>query len=174
MKKIIKYLKSKFCSEFDESVQSLKKDNLRYQYILEGAGLGSWDWWLETNAVTFDRRWSEMIGLSPEETPQELSTWDSRVHPDDKAGCYADIKAYLDNKTPFYQNIHRMKHKNGSWVWILDRGRISERDSTGKPVRFTGTHLDITQYKKIEYQLEEAQKVAQIGSWSLIYSKKQK
>ncbi|MBP9708324.1 MAG: PAS domain-containing protein [Oligoflexales bacterium] len=145
----------------------------RYEYILDGAGLGSWDWWLESNEVSFDWRWFEMLGLKYEETPQHLSTWDSRVHPDDKASAYRDIKAYLAGETPVYENIHRMMHKDGRWVWILDRGRISEFDASGKAVRFTGTHFDISDLKNIELlnqkisaDLKEAQSIAKIGSWT--------
>lgn len=145
----------------------LRQLNNRLDYILEGAGLGAWDWWLETNKVTFDRRWCEMLGLRPEDTPQELSTWDSRVHPDDKAKAYADIKTYLDGLTPYYENIHRLRHAQGHWVWILDRGRISEYDSNGKPIRFTGTHFDVTKFKEQQLLLESIQSVANIGGWEL-------
>lgn len=139
----------------------------RMEYILDGAGLGSWDWWLETNAVLFDKRWLEMVGLREGEAPMDLSTWESRVHPDDLAKCYADIKAYLNGETPVYENIHRMRHSDGSWIWILDRGRISERAENGKPVRFTGTHFEISQYKKAEFLSEEIQSLAKIGGWEL-------
>lgn len=99
----------------------LRDINQRQDYILEGAGLGSWDWWFDTNYVRFDQRWCEMLGLKLEETPQELLTWDSRVHPEDKAKAYVDIQYYLDGKTMCYENIHRMRHANGEWLWILDR-----------------------------------------------------
>ena len=153
----------------DQDSDVFKKITLatqRMEFILEGAGLGAWDWWLESNRVTFDRRWCEMIGLKMEETPQELATWDSRVHPDDKEKAYRDIKAYMNGETAIYENVHRLRHENGSWVWILDRGRISERDESGKPIRFSGTHFDITKEKEAERLLEEAQEAAKIGSWS--------
>lgn len=136
-------------------------------HVLEGAGLGSWDWWLETNAVQFDRLWCEMLGLNPEQIEHTLSTWESRVHPDDLSAVYQDIKNYLEGRTTVYQNIHRMRHASGSWVWILDRGKVSERDTDGKPVRFTGTHFDITHYKESEILLHEIQRIAQIGGWEV-------
>lgn len=139
----------------------------RYEYILAGAGLGSWDWWLETNEVSFDRRWCEMLGLQLAQTPQHQSTWDSRVHPEDKAKAYQDVKAYLAGETPVYENIHRMLHAEGHWVWILDRGRISECDSHGKAVRFTGTHLNVTAFIEQQKLSEEIQKMAKIGGWEL-------
>lgn len=139
----------------------------RLEYVLDGAGLGSWDWWLDTNKVSYDRRWCEMIGLKHEETKQDLVTWDSLVHPDDKEKCYADIKRHLEGKSEYYENVHRMRHKDGSWVWILDRGRISERDSFGKPRRFTGTHFNITRFKESELLSSEIQRMANIGGWEL-------
>lgn len=122
--------------------------NERQEMILKGANLGAWDWWLNTNQVHFDQRWCEMLGLDPDKTPQELSTWDKLVHPDDKEQAYADIKKHLEGQTEYYENIHRLKHADGTWKWILDRGRISERDEQGKPIRFTGTHFDITDEKR--------------------------
>lgn len=155
-----------FLDQWDNIKQELIKINIRQDYILEGAGLGAWDWWLDDNRVIFDRRWCEMLGLDLENTPMHLSTWDSRVHPDDKEQVYAQINNYLQGKTSIYESFHRLRHSNGEWVWILDRGRVSEYDSNGKAIRFTGTHLDITISKEIEAQLEEAQRVAKIGSWS--------
>lgn len=150
-----------------DEVQRLQQELTRANYILEGAGLGSWDWWLETNKVAFDQRWCAMLGLDPATTPNELSTWETRVHPDDKAGAYADIKACLDGKARHYENLHRMQHRDGHWVWILDRGRISEYDKNGKPIRFTGTHFDVTAYKEKETLDHMIQTIAGVGGWEL-------
>ncbi len=144
-----------------------RNDFKRSEYILDGAGLGSWDWWFETNEVKFDRRWCEMLGLKLEDTPQHLSTWQSRVHPEDLGKTFEDIKDYLDGKTSVYENIHRMRHKDGHWVWILDRGRISEHDLSGKPLRFTGIHLEVTEHMEQQMLWDECQRMAKIGGWEL-------
>jgi PAS domain S-box-containing protein len=159
-----------FCADITERKQresELAQTIRYYDDILEGAGLGAWDWWLETNEVRFDRRWCEMLGLQLEKVSQDLSTWDARVHPEDKAQAYEDIQAYLQGKTPVYENIHRMLHENGSWVWILDRGRVSERDREGKAIRFTGTHFEITGYQEAAALSESIQKIGNIGGWEL-------
>lgn len=117
----------------------------RLDMALKGANLGIWDWDLRDNSVQFDRRWCEMLGLKFEETPMQLSSWETRVHPEDLKQCYQDIQRYLNGDTPFYENVHRMKHSDGSWHYILDRGRLSGWDENGKPIRFTGTHLDVTE-----------------------------
>lgn len=147
-------------------VQQSHEHSERLQFVLDGANLGSWDWDLLTNKVKFDKKWCEMLGLHPEEVPHEILTWESRVHPSDKNQAYQDIQKHLNGENLFYENTHRMRHANGKWVWILDRGKISERDAQGNAVRFSGTHLDITRLKEAEFQLEEAQRIAKLGSWS--------
>tara|TARA_B110001454_G_C12723270_1_gene436145 strand:- start:19587 stop:21587 length:2001 start_codon:yes stop_codon:yes gene_type:complete len=149
-----------------ELESQLKVQNQRFEFILEGAKLGSWDWWLDTNVVHFDRIWCEMLGLDPNTTENVLATWDALVHPDDKAKAYEDIKSYLNGTANIYENLHRLRHTSGDWVWILDRGRISEWHADGRPKRFTGTHFDVTKQVKSEKQLEEAQSITKIGSWS--------
>ncbi len=116
----------------------------RLELALEGANLGVWDWDLTNDTVQFDRRWCEMLGLDHATTPQQLDTWSSRVHPDDLPECYRRVQAHLDGTSDRYECVHRIRHANGEWRSILDRGRISARDASGKPTRFTGTHLDVT------------------------------
>lgn len=147
--------------------QDAKANLERLESILEGAGLGAWDWWLDTNKVIFDRRWCAMIGLDHTTVKHELSTWDERVHPDDKEKSYRDINAYLNGETEVYENIHRLRHENGRWVWILDRGRVAGWDENGKPLRFVGTHLDITLVKEQESISLQLQKSAKIGAWEM-------
>jgi PAS domain S-box-containing protein len=133
--------------DITEQVQrenELRESKTYLELALEGSGLGVWDWYLEDNSVRFDKRWCSMLGFDVQSVSMELKTWEERVHPEDLADCYKDIQAYLNGETEYYENIHRMKHANGKWVYILDRGRISDWDKDGKPVRFTGTHLDIT------------------------------
>ncbi|MCA9684919.1 MAG: PAS domain-containing protein, partial [Myxococcales bacterium] len=137
-------------------LDSLTSEQLidRLNLALDGASLGIWDWDLRDNSVQFDRRWCEMLGLDVAEITMALSTWEERVHPDDIQQCYADIQAYLDGKTEFYENIHRMRHANGEWIYILDRGRISGWDAQGKAIRFTGTHFDCTTTERAKRVLQ--------------------
>lgn len=133
------------------------QNNERLEAVLDGAHLGSWNWYLKDNRVEFDRRWCEMLGLDHQNTPMELKTWDQLIHPEDREQIYKDIQDHVSGKTAFYENAHRLKHVDGSWVWILDKGKITDRDSDGAPVRFSGTHLNITQQKELELRLEQAQ-----------------
>lgn len=157
----------------------LTEQNIRLELVLAGTGLGLWDWNPQTHEVTFDERWAEMLGYKLSEIEPRVESWESRVHPDDLPLCFEDLQAHIDGKTELYENVHRMMHKDGKWRYILDRGRIVERDLEGNPIRFTGTHTDITHIKEIQFQLEEknqelerlhdslnqASKVAKIGFW---------
>ncbi len=134
----------------------LRESRDRLELVLQGTRLGMWDWYPQTNDVVFDDRWAEMLGLTLADLDMVLDDWSSRVHPDDIDGCMADIQAHMEGKTDFYENLHRMRHSSGEWLYILDRGKIVERNAAGEPLRFTGTHTDVTPLKKAELAAQQA------------------
>ena len=148
-------------SSLKKSEEGLSETKERLELVLEGTRLGMWDWNPQTNDVIFNERWAEMLGYRLEEIEQNLDTWSSKVHPDDLQACFDDIGRHVRGETTFYENIHRMLHKEGHWLYILDRGKIVKYDDHGKPIRFTGTHTDITAQKEAEIK---AQKALQIKS----------
>lgn len=95
-----------------------------------------------------------MLGYEDSELPNELEEWDKRVHPEDKEKALKDIQDNHQKITTLYNNVHRMKHKNGSWVWILDRGR-TYFDKDNKPYRMVGFHSDISEMKNLEMNLKK-------------------
>lgn len=131
----------------DISQKLLEKN--RNELIVKNGNFGTWDWDLETDAVIFNERFCSIVGLDVKTVKHELATWEQYAHPIDKIQTYKDIADHLAGKTAFYSNVHRMKHQEGHWVWILDQGKVVEfRD--GRPVRFSGTHTDITYLKELE------------------------
>jgi len=140
---------------YDITETFIQKERLKL--VLEGTNLGLWDWNPQTDEVVFDERWAKMLGYELSEIEFDLNTWSSKVHPDDLQQCFTDIQRHINAESEFYSNIHRMKHKNGEWRYILDRGKIVERNVDGKPVRFTGTHTDITDLKQIENVLRASE-----------------
>jgi PAS domain S-box-containing protein len=96
-----------------------------------------------------------MLGYSSEELPSHVSTWEKLIHPDDKAAVKEALHKALDAKSFFYESEHRLKAKDGSWIWILDRGRVIERDENGKALRVTGVHSNITQQLEVRNLLRE-------------------
>lgn len=142
-----------FITRHSESLEQVKQ---RLELVIESSGVGVWDWNPQTDEVVFDKQWAAMLGLRPDELSQTLADWSERVHPDDLQGCFDDIEAHIKGETAFYQNTHRMRHKEGHWVYILDRGTVVERDEHGLPIRFTGTHTDVTAYVESEQRAKEA------------------
>lgn len=133
---------------------ALKESQERLGLALEGADLGSWDWNVQSGETAVNARWAEMLGYRPDEITPHVSSWETLVHPDDLPRVREVLQAHLDGRTPFYATEHRMRHKSGHWVWVLDRGKVISRDAGGKPLRAAGTHLDITERKATEAALE--------------------
>lgn len=151
---------------------NLMKSEARWQFALEGSGDGVWDWNAQTKEVFFSRQWKAMLGYEEHEIGNSLEEWNSRIHPEDQAQCYKDLEQHLTGKTPLYQNEHRLRGKDNTYRWILDRGKVIEWTSEGKPVRIIGTHTDITNRKQVERQLQNltnrlelAARSAHIGIW---------
>jgi diguanylate cyclase (GGDEF)-like protein/PAS domain S-box-containing protein len=142
-------------SERQRAMQALRDSEQRWQFALEGARDGVWDWNLLTDEVFFSRQWKQMLGYTEHEIAGLLEEWDKRVHPEDKARTYADIEKHLKGEAPYYQNEHRVLCKDGTYKWILDRGMIVARDAAGKPTRMIGTHTDISERKRAEETIRE-------------------
>jgi len=146
------------------SEQLLKESEARWKFALDGAGDGVWDWDMQHNTVFFSRQWKAMLGFEDTEISNSLDEWDSRLHPDDRERAYADIKRYLNGEGVNYQNVHRVRCKDGAYKWILDRGMVVHRADDGTPLRMIGTHTDITERKLHEVELEEAREAAEAAS----------
>ncbi|WP_374601625.1 PAS domain S-box protein [Niveibacterium sp.] len=143
-------------SERVAAAAALTASEHRWQFALEGAGDGVWDWDLTRNRVYFSPRWKAMLGYAEPEIGDELLEWESRVHPDDLPVALAQIQQHLRGETRVYSSEHRMRCRDGSWKWILDRGQIIERDGEGRALRLIGTHTDITARKAAEDALRRS------------------
>jgi PAS domain S-box-containing protein len=122
----------------------------RLAFAFDGTGDGVWDWDLQTNKVLLSKRWKAMLGYAEHEISDELSEWSSRVHPEDMPRVMAEVQANLDGKTESFLVETRFLCKDGSYLWILDRGKVVTRDAQGKALRMIGTHTDISQHKELE------------------------
>lgn len=127
---------------------ALADSESRLYMALEGTGLGVWDWSVETDEVWFSDTWQTMLGYEPGEVPQHISSWQNGVHPDDWPVINAALEPHLAGLTPQYECEHRVRCKDGSWLWILDRGKVVTRSEDGRPLRMVGTHDNINSRKK--------------------------
>lgn len=135
--------------------EALKKSEQRLELALHGADLGLWDVHLPSGAEVTNQRAAEMLGFHLDELEPHLSWWDGRTHPTDLPRLMAAWDAHLAGQTPFYESEYRLRTKSGEWLWILDRGKVVEWDQEGKPLRATGTHLDINERKQTEEALQK-------------------
>jgi PAS domain S-box-containing protein len=150
--------------------KDLSEKEARLSLALSGADLGTWDWDVASGHALFDERWASMLGYTLEELAPSAQTWESLIHPEDRERVLAVLQQHLDGLLPDYQTELRMRHKTGSWVWVLAKGRVIQRDAAGRPVRACGTHLDITarraeeeQRLELERRLLHAQKLESLG-----------
>ena len=144
--------------------RALRESQTQLTLAIEGSRAGLWDWRVDEKTITINEAWANLVGYSVGElSPADIDRWNALFHPDDLKKSDALFEQHLAGNTPYYECELRLKHKAGHWVWVLGRGRVTERDASGKPVRVTGTHLDITQRKKLEADLIQAQKMESIG-----------
>ena len=146
---------NKLISDIKKAHKDLEDSKFRWEFAVDGSGYGLWDWNTQTNEVFFSKRWKEMLGFKDEEIKGSLEEWKKKVHPDDLEQVFKDITDYLNGVKNFYRNEHRVKCKNGKYIWILDRGMIVERDLEGQPIRIIGTHEDISKQIVLEKEIQE-------------------
>lgn len=125
----------------------------RLNLIVDAANLGTWYWHLPSGKVGFNERLLAMLGYTADELELHRSAWLQLIHPADQAGMQAALDAHLTGQTPRYVNPHRLQHKSGRWIWVLDAGQITERDAGGAALYLRGVHMDITEAKEAEAAL---------------------
>jgi PAS domain S-box-containing protein len=148
-----------------EGKQALRKSEARLLQIIEATRTGIWEWNIETAETILDKRWAKIVGYTLEElgSPTTVDTWAKLTHPDDLKNASGQIEKLLANENSYYDTEFRMRHKDGTWVWVHSRGQVTERNANRKAIRISGTHTDITARKQSEekLQLETALLLAQ-------------
>jgi len=126
----------------------------KQKLIIEGTNVGTWEWNVQTGETVFNERWADIVGYTLEElAPISIETWMKLAHPDDLEESGKRLTACFEKKSEFYEFEARMKHKEGHWVWVYDRGKVMEWTEDGKPLWMYGTHHDITKRKQNEEAL---------------------
>ena len=135
--------------------EALETQRERLEMALVGGNLGMWDWDMQTNEVIYDERWARMLGYSPDEVQDTEVFFVEHIHPSDLKRVRSVTERHAQDEIPYIDLEIRMRHRDGSWRWILDRGKIVERDDDGTPLRMVGTHMDVTERKEAEQALAE-------------------
>ncbi|MBK4737136.1 PAS domain-containing protein [Noviherbaspirillum pedocola] len=132
----------------------LVESEARWQFALEGAAEGVWDWNIPGGEVQFSRRWKEILGYRESEVDGGVAAWQERIHPEDRPAALRELQAHLAGANTAYNSEHRARCRDGSWKWVLERGMVVSMED-GKPLRMVGTLSDISRRKEAERQDEQ-------------------
>lgn len=131
------------------ALREMAEQRHRLEMIIEGTAAGTWDWDIPGNQMRVNERWAEIVGYTREElAPITPDTFFRLVHPDDLAQSNALLEEHLAGRSPRYDSLCRMRHKQGHWIWVQDRGRVYERDAQGRPLWMAGAHADVTELQE--------------------------
>lgn len=133
--------------------RELEDAHLQLQLTLRSSSIGLWDWNLATNQVSYSAEWKAQLGYAESEMSDSFEEWRSRIHSEDRPGILSYLEGYLAHPTPEFQHECRLRHKDGSYRFILTRARLYRHEETGKPLRLLGCHIDVTDRRKMEQSL---------------------
>jgi len=142
------YKKNKISNQFFEDE--------KHKIALEISNVGLWDWDITSNKIFYSKESKQIIGYAEDELKNIFGVWGNQVHPNDREAYDGDFNSHLKGEIDLYENEYRIQCKDGSYKWILDKGKVVERDDNGKPSRVIGTHTDITKLKNNERQLNKS------------------
>lgn len=143
--------------EAGRTQRQLRDSERRLRNIIEGTRIGTWEWNVQTGATVFNERWAEIVGHTLAELePLSIQTWLDLAHPEDLKVSGELLERHFAGDLDYYDLQCRMRHKDGHWVWVHDRGRLVSWTEDGKPLLMSGTHADISQQKEAEEQLAHA------------------
>ncbi|RQO65275.1 histidine kinase [Pedobacter sp. KBW06] len=137
-----------------KSEAALRSSEGLWQFALEGAGDGVWEYNFLNQEVFFSKQYKKMLGYTEEEFKNDTAEWYSRIHPEDLELVNKIDQDYAEGKILSHQREFRLRHKEGHYLWILDRGMVIDFTKDKLPERIVGTHTDITERKLAEQALK--------------------
>jgi len=155
-----------------EAEAALRESEARWRFAMDGLGDGMWDWRIDTGMVFCSKRWKSMLGYAEDELSNMVKEWEQLVHPDDLPRALDSAADHFRGQSEHHVVEQRMRCKDGSWKWILARGRVIEWSAPGKPKRMIGTYTDIDLEKRREEtqqalvrRLDLVMRVSNLGVW---------
>jgi len=137
-----------------EAQDLLRDSEERFRLAMDATRDGLWDWNLQTGQCTYSPGYFRMLDLEPGDFPAHVDTWIGLLHPDEREAIVVDARRRLATDGE-YEIEYRLRHRLGDYIWVSSRGRVVERDAEGRPLRAIGTHVDITERRRILEQLAE-------------------
>ena len=140
-------------TERKQAKEALRESEERWQFAIEGAGDGLWDWNVPVNQLYFSPRWKALLGYGDDEIGNTLDEWDKRLHPEDREHVYNELGRHFEGVAPVFMSEYRLLCKDGIYRWMLGRGKTITWTTEGQPLRVVGTQTDITDRKQAEEAL---------------------
>ncbi|ACB35722.1 response regulator receiver modulated diguanylate cyclase/phosphodiesterase with PAS/PAC sensor(s) [Leptothrix cholodnii SP-6] len=137
---------------YRDNAENLQRNEARWIFAVEGAEQGVWDWDLREHSVTLSQQWRILLGDDEGAGDTSVDAWRARVHPDDAAAVQRRLDRHRRGISSGYESEHRMRCGDGSYVWVLEGGRVVQHDEAGRPMRMIGTLSDISRRKEAEAQ----------------------
>ncbi len=137
----------------------------RYHLAVSGTNDGIWDWDLVSNEIYYSPVWFQILGYEPNELPPETATWTHNIHPEDVETAHKKLQAHLDGDSEMFNDTHRMRQRDGSYIWIEAKAR-AVRNAYGQPIRMVGTITNVEQRKRYELALKAAKEQAEAANVS--------
>jgi len=164
--KILMNIISDKCEDLQREFKKVNENEQRWKMALYGSNAGVWDWNANENKSFFSKEWKEMLGYENEEISSNPSEWDNRIHHEDRERVLNEIEMNIKNQKDSFESVYRIRKKDSSYLWVQDRGKVTERNEDNSPKRMLGIQVDISERIKIEKELEiskiEAEKASAI------------
>jgi PAS domain S-box-containing protein len=144
-------------TERKERERELRVLKERLELAIDAANLGIWDWDMTTDDVQFNDNWATMLGYEPDQIAPRLEEWKGRIHPDDRATVERALDEHVAGEAAYYESEHRIRTADDTWQWVRDVGTVVDRDPDGTPTRAVGIHLDISDRREREAELQKRQ-----------------
>lgn len=138
------------------SAERYRENEERWNFALQGSGHGVWDWKIKENQVFLSGPCNEILGCPGEQSCDNLFVeWQKKVHADDRPELQERFAAHLSGESPCYEDEHRVKNRQGRYIWSYSQGKVISRDEEGNPLRMVGIHRDISERKRAEKERED-------------------
>lgn len=141
----------------EDTIEQLQFQQERFQRVIEASNTGIWEWNLKTNEVYYSPRWKGILGYQDHELENSFETWQENLHPEDQERMFQAVTDFIKNPEGNFEQEFRMKHKDGHYVWILNRSAVA-LDKDGHTHFMSGSHLDISTKKQIEEEIAKTNK----------------
>lgn len=138
----------------------LRAERQRLSNIIQSTHAATWEWNVQTGELRVNATWAAMQGYMLEElSPMSIATWEKFLHPDDRARSQAELERHLSGQSDSYECSVRLRHKDGHWVWVQDRGQVMSRTEDGQPQWMLGAHTEITALKSAEEAAQASERL---------------